>query len=145
LEHGYPAYTTSVGWYGFSDETIRKLCREALDEGWTHFKLKVGGDPADDLRRARLVREEIGPSNKLMVDANQKWDVGEAIQRTRELAGVNPWWMEEPTSPDDILGHARIRREVAPIRIATGEHCQNRIIFKQLMQAAAIDVCQIDS
>jgi L-fuconate dehydratase len=145
LEQGYPAYTTSVGWYGFSDETIRKLCREALNEGWTHFKLKVGGDPADDLRRARLVREEIGPSNKLMVDANQKWDVEEAIERTRELAGVNPWWMEEPTSPDDILGHARIRREVAPIRIATGEHCQNRIIFKQLMQAAAIDVCQIDS
>jgi len=145
LQHGYPAYTTSAGWLGFGDEQVRQLCRKALDEGWTHFKLKVGGDPFDDLRRSRLVRDEIGCSNKLMLDANQKWDVGEAIRRTKALAEVDPWWMEEPTSPDDILGHARIRREVAPVRIATGEHCQNRIIFKQLMQADAIDVCQIDS
>ena len=142
---GYPAYTTSVGWFGFSDDKIRRLCHEALAAGWTHFKLKVGGDPADDLRRGRIVREEIGWENKLMVDANQKWSVLEAIDRTRALAEIQPWWMEEPTSPDDILGHARIRREVAPIRIATGEHCQNRVIFKQLFQAGAIDVCQIDS
>ena len=142
---GYPAYTTSVGWFGFSDEKIRRLSREALAEGWTHFKLKVGGDPQDDLRRGRIVREEIGWTNKLMVDANQKWGVNEAITRIRELAELDPWWMEEPTSPDDILGHARIRAEVKPVRIATGEHVQNRIVFKQLMQAGAIDVCQIDS
>jgi L-fuconate dehydratase len=142
---GYPAYTTSVGWFGFSDEKIRRLCREALAEGWTHFKLKVGGDPQDDLRRGRLVREEIGWTHKLMVDANQKWGVDQAIARIGELAELNPWWMEEPTSPDDILGHARIRASVAPVRVATGEHCQNRIIFKQLLQARAIDVCQIDS
>lgn len=143
--NGYPAYTTSAGWFGFSDEKVSRLCDEALAEGWTHFKLKVGGDAADDLRRARLMRARIGDKNKLMMDANQKWDVGEAITRTRQLAEVNPWWMEEPTSPDDILGHARIRREAAPVRIATGEHCHNRVMFKQLMQASAIDVCQIDS
>ena len=142
---GYPAYTTSAGWFGFSDEKIRRLCREGLADGWTHFKLKVGGTPEDDLRRGRIVREEIGPRNKLMVDANQKWGVLEAIERTRALAVLDPWWMEEPTSPDDILGHARIRREVAPVRIATGEHCHNRVMFKQLLQAGAIDVCQIDS
>jgi L-fuconate dehydratase len=145
LQHeGYPAYTTSVGWFGFSDEKIVRLCDEALADGWTHFKLKVGGYPDDDLRRARLVRSRIGPANKLMLDANQKWDVEEAITRTRALAEVNPWWMEEPTSPDDILGHARIRRETK-IPIATGEHCHNRVMFKQLMQANAIDICQIDS
>jgi L-fuconate dehydratase len=144
-QNGYPAYITSVGWIGFSDDKIRRLCHEALAEGWTHFKLKVGGDPADDLRRARLVRAEIGPSNKLMMDANQKWDVVEAIRRTKELAELDPWWMEEPTSPDDILGHARIRKEVAPIRVATGEHCHNRVMFKQFLQAGAIDVVQIDS
>jgi L-fuconate dehydratase len=143
--HGLPAYTTSVGWIGFSDEKISRLCDEALAEGWTHFKLKVGGDPADDHRRARMVREKIGPHHRLMMDANQKWDVEEAILRTRELQQFNPWWMEEPTSPDDVLGHARIRHEVPGVRIATGEHCQNRILFKQFMQAQAIDVCQIDS
>jgi len=142
---GYPAYTTSAGWFGFSDEKVRRLCREGMAEGWTHFKLKVGGDPTNDLRRALLIREEIGWENKLMVDANQKWGVEEAIARTNMLAEAKPYWMEEPTNPDDILGHARIRREVKPIRIATGEHCHNRIIFKQLMQADAIDVCQIDS
>jgi L-fuconate dehydratase len=141
---GYPAYTTSVGWFGYSEERIRHLADEALAEGWTHFKLKVGGDPAEDLRRARLVREKIGPQNKLMMDANQKWDVEEAIRKTRALNEVGMWWMEEPTSPDDILGHARIRSE-SGVRIATGEHCQNRVMFKQLMQAGAIDVCQIDS
>ena len=142
---GYPAYTTSAGWFGFSDEKVRRLCREGLADGWTHFKLKVGGEAQDDLRRALLMREEIGWDNKLMVDANQKWGVDEAIVRTRLLAEAKPYWMEEPTNPDDILGHARIRREVKPIRIATGEHCHNRIMFKQLMQAGAIDVCQIDS
>jgi L-fuconate dehydratase len=142
---GYPAYTTSVGWFGFSDEKIKQLCQQGLADGWTHFKLKVGGVPADDLRRGRIVREEIGPLNRLMLDANQKWGVLEAIERTRALGSLEPWWMEEPTSPDDILGHARIRREVAPIRIATGEHCHNRVMFKQFMQAGAIDVCQIDS
>ncbi len=142
---GYPAYTTSVGWFGYSEEKIRRLAREALAEGWTHFKLKVGGDAADDLRRGHIVREEIGWTNKLMVDANQKWGVLEAIRRTKQLQELQPWWMEEPTSPDDILGHARIRREAAPTRIATGEHCQNRVMFKQLLQAGAIDVCQIDS
>jgi L-fuconate dehydratase len=142
---GYPAYTTSAGWFGFSDEKVRRLCREGLAEGWTHFKLKVGGEPADDLRRALLMREEIGWDNKLMVDANQKWSVDEAIARTRMLAEAKPYWMEEPTNPDDVLGHARIRREVKPVRIATGEHCHNRVMFKQLFQAEAIDVCQIDS
>jgi len=142
---GYQAYTTSAGWFGFSDEKIRRLCREGIAEGWTHFKLKVGGDASDDLRRGRLVREEIGWDRKMMVDANQRWGVDEAIARTNQLAELKPWWMEEPTSPDDILGHARIRQACIPVRIATGEHCHNRIMFKQLLQAKAIDVCQIDS
>jgi L-fuconate dehydratase len=142
---GFPAYTTSAGWFGFSDEQVRRLCREALADGWMHFKLKVGGEPADDLRRALLMREEIGWKNKLMVDANQKWGVEEAIARTRMLAPAQPYWMEEPTSPDDILGHARIRREVKPVRLATGEHCHNRVMFKQFFQAGAMDVCQLDA
>lgn len=141
---GLPAYTTSVGWFGFSDDKIKALCEQALRDGWTHFKLKVGGTAEDDLRRGRLVREEIGPNCRLMVDANQKWGVNEAIDRTRQLTELNLWWMEEPTSPDDILGHARIRRETG-VRIATGEHCHNKIMFKQLLQADAMDVCQIDS
>jgi L-fuconate dehydratase len=144
-ETGYPAYTTSAGWFGYDDEKIVRLASEGMAEGWTHFKLKVGGKPDDDLRRARLLRNTIGYDNKLMMDANQKWDIGEAIECTKRLAEVDPWWMEEPTSPDDILGHARIRREVPKVRIATGEHCHNRVMFKQLMQANAIDVCQIDS
>jgi L-fuconate dehydratase len=144
-ENGFPAYTTSVGWFGYSEEKIRRLCHEALADGWTHFKLKVGGDAEDDLRRGRIVREEIGEQNRMMVDANQKWGVEEAIRRTRQLSELRPWWMEEPTSPDDILGHVRIRREAAPVRIATGEHCHNAVMFKQLLQAGAIDVCQIDS
>jgi L-fuconate dehydratase len=144
-QQGYLAYTTSVGWFGYSEEKIRCLSKRALAEGWTHFKLKVGGDPAEDLRRGHIVREEIGWTNKLMVDANQKWGVLEAIDRTRQLAELKPWWMEEPTSPDDILGHARIRREVPEVRIATGEHCHNRVMFKQLLQAQAIDVLQLDS
>ena len=141
---GLPAYTTSVGWFGFSDDKVRRLCAEAIADGWTHFKLKVGGDPADDLRRGKLVRSEIGPDRVMMADANQKWGVGEAIARTLALTELNLWWMEEPTSPDDILGHARIRRETG-VRIATGEHCHSKVMFKQFMQAGAMDVCQIDS
>lgn len=143
--NGYPAYTTSAGWFGFSDAQIRLLCREGVKDGWRHFKLKVGGAPADDLRRGHIMREEIGWENFLMADANQKWGVEEAIARTRSLQELKLWWMEEPTSPDDILGHARIRRDAAPTRIATGEHCHNAVMFKQLFQAGAIDVCQIDS
>ncbi|MEG9435908.1 fuconate dehydratase [Edaphobacter sp. HDX4] len=144
-ETGYPAYTTSVGWFGYSEEKIRRLCHEALADGWTHFKLKVGGDPEEDLRRGRIVRQEIGWNKMLMVDANQKWGVLEAVERTRQLAELKPWWMEEPTNPDDILGHARIRREVPEVRIATGEHCHNRVMFKQFLQAQALDVVQLDS
>jgi L-fuconate dehydratase len=142
---GYPAYTTSAGWLGYSDERIRRLCREGIAAGWTHFKLKVGADLQDDIRRLAIVREEIGPNNKLMIDANQRWDVGEAIRWVRALARFDPWWIEEPTSPDDILGHAAIARAIAPIGVATGEACQNRVIFKQLLQANAIRFCQIDS
>ena len=145
VAHGYPAYTTSAGWLGYSDEKIRRLCREGMADGWSHFKIKVGRDLADDVRRAALVREEIGPHRKLMVDANQVWDVDEAIASMRELARFDPWWIEEPTSPDDVLGHAAIARAVAPIGVATGEHCQNRVVFKQLMQANAIAFCQIDA
>jgi L-fuconate dehydratase len=144
---GYPAYTTSSGWLGYDDDKVRRLCREALAAGWTHFKLKVGRDRADDVRRVGIVREEIGPDRVLMVDANQVWDVDEAIDRMRELAFARPLWIEEPTSPDDILGHARVARELEPlgIGVATGEHAQNRVIFKQLLQADAIDFCQIDA
>jgi L-fuconate dehydratase len=142
---GYPAYTTSAGWLGYPDEKIRALCREGVAEGWSHFKIKVGRDLGDDLRRASIVREEIGPDRKLMVDANQVWDVPDAIAWMRELARFDPWWIEEPTSPDDVLGHAAIARAVAPIGVATGEHAQNRVIFKQLMQANAIRFCQIDA
>lgn len=145
LRTGYPAYTTSVGWMGYSDERIRGLCRAALAEGWTHFKVKVGGHPADDVRRCGLVRQAIGPRSKLMIDANQRWEIAEAIDRVRELAPFDLWWAEEPTNPDDILGHAAIARAVQPIRIAAGEHCANRVMFKQMLQAEAIGVCQIDS
>jgi L-fuconate dehydratase len=141
---GYPAYTTSAGWLGFTDTQLRELCREAIAEGWTHFKIKVGADAQDDIRRCAIIREEIG-SRQLMMDANQRWDVDEAIMQMKTLARFHPWWIEEPTSPDDVLGHATIRKAIAPIRIATGEHCQNRVMFKQFFQAGAIDVCQIDS
>jgi L-fuconate dehydratase len=145
IRDGYPAYTTSVGWLGYDDDKIRRLCREALADGWTRFKLKVGADVEDDIRRARIVREEIGPDRMLAVDANQRWDVGVAIAWMARLAEFDPYWIEEPTSPDDILGHAAIARAVAPIRVATGEHVHNRIMFKQLLQAKSISVCQIDS
>ena len=145
LRDGYPAYTTSAGWMGYSDEKVRRLCREALDDGFTHFKVKVGADPADDARRVALVREEIGPERKLMIDANQRWNVDEAIRNVRALSRYDLWWIEEPTSPDDVLGHAAIAKAVAPVGVATGEHCANRVIFKQLLQAGAISFCQIDS
>jgi len=144
-QDGYPAYTTSVGWLGYDDDKIRRLCREALADGWTRFKLKVGADVADDIRRARIVRDEIGPDRMMAVDANQRWNVDEAIEWMGALAPYNPYWIEEPTSPDDILGHATIARAVAPIRVATGEHVHNRVMFKQFLQAGAIGVCQIDA
>ena len=142
---GYPAYTTSVGWLGYDDDKIRRLCREALADGWTAFKLKVGADVEDDRRRARIVREEIGPDKMMAVDANQRWGVDEAIAWMAELEEFDPYWIEEPTSPDDILGHATIARGVAPIRVATGEHVHNRVMFKQFLQAGALSICQIDA
>src|SRR5215207_8598237 len=145
LEHGFPAYTTSAGWLGYSDEKIRRLAREAVAAGWGHVKIKVGRDVEDDARRAGIIREEIGPDRQLMMDANQVWEGPEAIANMERLAEFDPWWIEEPTSPDDVLGHAAIARAVAPIGVATGEHCQNRIIFKQLMQANAVAFCQIDA
>lgn len=145
LKEGYPAYTTSAGWLGYSDEKIRNLCRKGIADGWSNFKMKVGGNREDDIRRAAIIREEIGYERKLMLDANQKWEIKEAIENMQALAKFNPWWIEEPTSPDDILGHAAIAQAIAPIKVATGEHCQNRVIFKQLMQAKAIAICQIDS
>ncbi len=142
---GYPAYTTSTGWLGYPDEKVRRLCKEAIAEGWTAFKMKVGQNLEDNVRRAAIMREEIGPQRKLMMDANQCWDVDESITQMGALAKFDPWWIEEPTSPDDILGHARIARAVAPIGVATGEVCQNRVMFKQLLQADAIRFVQVDS
>ena len=145
LRDGYPAYTTSVGWLGYSDDEIRRRCRAAIAAGWTHFKMKVGADLDDDRRRAAILRDELGPARRLMMDANGCWDVAEAIRWMRELAPYDPWWIEEPTSPDDVLGHAAIARAVAPIRVATGEQCMNRVLFKQYMQAGGMGVCQIDA
>jgi L-fuconate dehydratase len=145
LREGFPAYTTSAGWIGYAEESLPERARAALADGFAHLKLKVGGDPAADLRRARLVRAAIGPDVRLSLDANQAWGVPQAIEAVRALAEVDPWWIEEPTSPDDVLGHAKIRRAVAPVRVATGEHVQNRIVFKQLLQSGAIDVCQVDA
>ena len=142
---GYPAYTTSAGWIGYSDDKVRQLCHEAIAAGFTHIKMKVGIDIASDVRRASVIREVIGPDRFLMVDANQVWDVPQAIEWMEHLKPFNPLWIEEPTSPDDVLGHAAIARGVAPIGVATGEHVQNRIMFKQLLQANAIAFCQIDA
>jgi L-fuconate dehydratase len=143
---GYPAYTTSVGWLGYSDDKIRRLCRESLAAGFTRFKIKVGANREDDVRRATLVRKEIGAGNVLMVDANQRWDVGQTIEWMGALAPSKPLWIEEPTSPDDILGHAAIARALEPlgIGVATGENIPNRVVFKQLLAAKAIAFCQID-
>jgi L-fuconate dehydratase len=145
VRDGYPAYTTSVGWLGYSDDKIRRLCRQALSEGWTHFKMKVGADLDDDLRRAALLRAELGPTRTLAMDANQRWDVPEAIEWMTALATFDPYWIEEPTSPDDVLGHAAIARAVAPILVATGEHVHNRTMFKQFLAAGGMGVCQVDA
>jgi len=145
LRDGFPAYTTSTGWLGYSDDKVRRLCRQAMSDGWTAFKMKVGRNLEDNIRRAALMREEIGSNRLLMMDANQCWDVGEAIDQMKALAVFDPWWIEEPTSPDDVLGHAAIQRAITPIRVATGEVVQNRVIFKQMLQANAIRFLQVDS
>ncbi|HEY2586744.1 MAG TPA: enolase C-terminal domain-like protein, partial [Tepidisphaeraceae bacterium] len=144
---GYPGYTTSTGWIGYSDEKVCRLCDEAIAAGWTHFKMKVGTDLEANRRRAALMRNAIGPQRTLMMDANQCWGVDEAIAQMHGLAEFRPWWIEEPTSPDDVLGHAKIARAIEPlgIGVATGEACQNRVIFKQLFQSNAIRFCQVDT
>lgn len=142
---GYPCYTTSAGWLGYSDDKLRRLLQEAVDAGYKHVKLKVGADLEEDVRRLRIAREVVGWDVRLMIDANQVWDVPQAIEWVERLAEFEPFWIEEPTSPDDVLGHAAIRKAVAPIGVATGEHGMNRVLFKQLFQAEAIDFCQLDS
>ncbi|NED99872.1 L-fuconate dehydratase [Phytoactinopolyspora halotolerans] len=145
LEHGYPAYTTSPGWLGYSDEKLARLAEQAVKDGFTQIKLKVGADLQDDIRRVKLARDVVGDDIRIALDANQRWDVQPAIDWMRSLTSFDPWWIEEPTSPDDILGHAAIRRAIAPVKVATGEHGQNRVLFKQLLQAEALDIVQIDA
>ena len=142
---GYPCYTTSAGWLGYSDEKLRRLCKEAKDAGFTHTKFKVGRSIDDDIRRLSIAREVLGDDIKIMIDANQVWEVGQAIDWVQKLAFAKPFFIEEPTSPDDVMGHKTIREEIAPIKVATGEMCQNRIIFKQFIKEGAIDIVQIDS
>jgi L-fuconate dehydratase len=142
---GYPCYTTSAGWLGYSDAKLRRLCQEAVDAGYRHIKLKVGANREDDHRRLRIAREVIGWDADLMIDANQVWDVPEAIEWVNSLAEFKPLWIEEPTSPDDVLGHAAVRRAVSPIGVASGEHGMNRVLFKQMFQAGALDFCQLDA
>ena len=142
---GYPCYTTSAGWLGYDDEKLRRLCQEAIDAGFNHVKLKVGRDRQDDIRRLRIAREVLGPDRNLMIDANQVWEVGQAIDWVRDLSFAKPWFIEEPTSPDDVEGHRKIREGIAPVKVATGEMCQNRIMFKQFIMRGAIDVVQINS
>ena len=142
---GYPGYTTSPGWLGYSDEKLTRLAHEAVAAGFGQIKLKVGADLADDVRRTRAARAAVGPDIRLAIDANQRWNVHEAIEWVKALAEFDVYWVEEPTSPDDVLGHAAIRAAVAPVKVATGEHVQNRIIFKQLLQAEAIDFVQLDA
>jgi L-fuconate dehydratase len=143
--HGYPAYTTSAGWLGYDDDKLARLCRESVDQGFRHLKLKVGQKLEDDIRRCRLARNTIGPDVALMIDANQAWEVDQAIAWIRALSTFKPWFIEEPTSPDDVLGHRKIRESIGDIKVATGEHCQNRILFKQFIASEAIDVVQIDA
>jgi L-fuconate dehydratase len=143
--HGYPCYTTSAGWLGYEDEKLRRLCREAVDAGFNHIKMKVGRDLDDDIRRLEIVRRIMGPDRKLLIDANQVWEVDQAIEWVRELKPFNPYFIEEPTSPDDVEGHRKIREAVAPVKVATGEMCQNRILFKQFITRGAIDIVQIDA
>ena len=142
---GYPCYTTSAGWLGYDDEKLRRLCHEAIDQGFTHIKMKVGRDLEDDKRRLRIVREVIGDERYMMIDANQVWEVNQAIDWVKELQPYKPFFIEEPTSPDDIFGHKAIRQAIAPVKVATGEMCQNRIVFKQMIAGGAIDIVQIDS
>ena len=142
---GYPCYTTSAGWLGYSDEKLRRLCQQAVDDGFNHVKLKVGRDLADDIRRLTIAREVLGENRILMIDANQVWEVGQAIEWVKALAFVKPYFIEEPTSPDDIAGHKKIRQAIGQIKVATGEMCQNRIMFKQFIAEGAIDIVQIDS
>ena len=142
---GYPAYITSAGWLGYPEDKVRRLCREAVADGWSSFKTKVGIDVASDVRRCRVMREELGPERQLMADANQVWDVPQAIEWIGHLQPFGLRWIEEPTSPDDVLGHAAIRRAVSPIGVATGEHCANKVLWKQLLQAGALDYCQVDA
>jgi L-fuconate dehydratase len=142
---GYPCYTTSAGWLGYSDDQLRRLCRDAIDAGFSHIKLKVGANLEDDIRRVTIAREVIGPDRHLMIDANQVWETNQAIDWIKALSFANPWFVEEPTSPDDISGHRRIRQAIRPIRVASGEMCQNRIMFKQFITEGAIDIVQIDS
>ena len=145
LTAGYPAYTTTPGWLGYDDEKLARLCREAVADGYDLIKLKVGGSLADDVRRLGIARAAVGPAVRIAVDANQIWGVPDAITWMRELATFDPYWIEEPTSPDDVLGHAAVRRAVAPVKVATGEHVHNAVMFKQLLQAGAVDVVQIDA
>ncbi len=145
LESGYPAYTTSPGWLGYDDEKLARLSAQAVRDGFGMIKLKVGGSLEDDRRRLQVARRAVGPDIDIAIDANQRWDVPDAIDWVQKLADFEPYWIEEPTSPDDILGHARIRAAVQPILVATGEHAQNRVLVKQLLQAKAIDVMQIDA
>jgi L-fuconate dehydratase len=142
---GYPTYTTSAGWLGYPDDKLRALCRDLTARGWRHFKIKVGRNLEDDIRRCRIIREEIGWERHLMTDANQVWGVDEAIRWMKQLAEFRPHFIEEPTNPDDLLGHAAIARAIAPIKVATGEMCHNRVMWKQFMQAGAVGYCQIDS
>ncbi|SDJ52759.1 L-fuconate dehydratase [Variovorax sp. OV700] len=143
---GYPCYTTSAGWLGYSDEKLRRLTQEAVDAGFNHIKLKVGRDLQDDIRRLTVAREVLGLDRHLMIDANQVWEVDQAIDWVRQLAFAKPWFIEEPTSPDDVEGHRKIREGIAPVvKVATGEMCQNRIMFKQFIMRGAIDVVQIDA
>ena len=144
-DRGYPAYTTQPGWLGYSDEKLTRLAKQAVAEGFTQIKLKVGADLQDDVRRFRAARAAVGTELRIAIDANQRWNVQEAIDWVKALSEFDPYWIEEPTSPDDVLGHAAIRRGVAPVKVATGEHVQNRIVFKQLLQAGAIDILQLDS
>jgi L-fuconate dehydratase len=144
-EHGYPGYTTTPGWLGYDDDKLRLLCKQAVDDGFTQIKLKVGANLADDLRRLRIARDAVGPHIRIAIDANQRWDVSTAIAWVRELAAFDPWWVEEPTSPDDVLGHATIAKAISPVRVATGEHVQNRVVFKQLLQTGAISYLQLDA
>jgi L-fuconate dehydratase len=144
--NGYPCYTTSAGWLGYDDVKLRRLAQDAVDAGFAHIKLKVGRDLQDDIRRVRIAREVLGPERSLMIDANQVWEVRQAIDWLKELAFARPWFIEEPTSPDDVEGHRRIREAMrGSMQVATGEMCQNRIVFKQFIMRDAIDVVQIDA